>query len=63
MNDELAKAPTEKRCPNPYCDGTGWIRVDATANTQAYQTPACKLGPHQSTKAALAADAGEKGKE
>jgi hypothetical protein len=34
------------RCPNPYCDGRGWIRCDATGTANAYATPACKVGPH-----------------
>lgn len=34
------------RCLNPYCDGHGWVRCDATGTTNAYATPACKVGPH-----------------
>lgn len=33
-------------CPNPYCDGYGWIGVEATGTTLAYRTPACTVGPH-----------------
>ena len=36
----------ESRCPNPYCDGYGWITCEATATHFAYRTPACKVGPH-----------------
>lgn len=39
-------ADRNERCPNPYCDSTGWVRCDATATTHAYMTPACKVGPH-----------------
>lgn len=33
-------------CPNPYCDGTGWILAGTTATSRAYRVPLCKVGPH-----------------
>jgi hypothetical protein len=49
------------RCPNPYCDGTGWIRCDATSTANAYSTPACKVGPHPSTPETQKRDSTERG--
>lgn len=43
--DAQAQQPPE-RCPNPYCDGHGWITVAATSTSNAYRVPACKVGPH-----------------
>lgn len=34
------------RCPNPYCDGYGWILVETTGTANTYRTPACRIGPH-----------------
>ena len=35
-----------KDCPNPYCDGSGWVTAGATGTTNAYRAPACEVGPH-----------------
>ncbi len=48
------------RCPNPYCDGRGWIRCDATGTANAYATPACKVGPHPSSRQRRRGDDGAK---
>jgi hypothetical protein len=48
------------RCPNPYCDGGGWIRCDATGTANAYTTPACKVGPHPPAEPEHKAERGDR---
>lgn len=49
-SDETERIRKYPVCPNPYCDGTGWVDADG------FRAPACRVGPHDPLRVCIPLD-------